>query len=154
MRFALVLLAWSSRLAFADPPRERVLSLVAGGGANISATGGLLLELGLHVHDTLAISGNATMMGEWYHAQVEARWFPTHGEWQPYLAGGIGQLNDQALFVDFISIGVGLEHRSPSGHWALYGEAAVDQPYSARSEGMSVSEHARPYGALGVRFYL
>jgi len=127
--------------------------VVAGGGANVSATGGLLFELGLHVRDTVAVTGNATMMGEWYHAQIEARWFPTHGEWQPYLAAGIGELDEQDLFEDFIAIGVGLEHRSTSGHWALFGEAAVDQPYSARREQMPVSEHGRPYGAFGVRFY-
>ncbi len=153
MRSILVLLVLAPRIASAEPPRDRDLGVVVGGGANVSATGGLLFELGLHVRDTVALTGNATMMGEWYHAQIEARWFPTHGVWQPYLAAGIGQLNDQDLFVDFVAIGVGLERRSVSGHWALYGEAAVDQPYSARSNGMSMSAHARPYGALGVRFY-
>lgn len=142
-----------TRIALADPPQQHDLGVVGGAGANLSATGGLLLELGLHVRDTVALSGDVTMMGEWYHAQIEARWFPTQSEWQPYLAAGVGQLNDQALFVNFVAIGVGLEHRSASGHWALYGEAAVDKPYSARSDGMSVSAGARPYGALGFRYY-
>ncbi|MGE5182663.1 MAG: hypothetical protein ACM31C_11400 [Acidobacteriota bacterium] len=141
------------RVAFAEPPASHDVGVVAGAGANISATGGMQLELGVHVRDTVALAGSATMMGEWYHADVAARWFPMQGEWQPYLVAAIGQLNDQDLFEDFIAIGAGLEHRSASGHWAIFGEAAVDNPYSARRSGMSVSARPSPEGALGVRYY-
>jgi hypothetical protein len=137
----------------AEPPRDHDVGLVWGAGANISSTGGLLFELGLHVRDVVAFTGDATLMGEWYQAMVEARWFPTTGEWRPCLTTGIGQLNQQELSENFIAIGVGVEHRSSSGHWALYGDAAVDQAYSARRNGMSTSAKPRPYGSLGLRYY-
>ena len=112
-----------------------------------------MFELGLHVRDVVAITGNATMMGEWYHASIEARSFPTNDRWRPYLAAGIGSLNEQDLFEDFVAIGVGVEHRSSSERWAFFAELAVDQPYSARRDGMAVARKPSPYGALGVRFY-
>jgi hypothetical protein len=143
----------AGRVAVAEPPSDHVVGLVGGAGANISSTGGVLFELGLHVRDVVALSGDATLMGEWYQAMIEGRWFPTNGEWRPCLTVGIGQMNEQDLFEDFLAIGVGGEHRSSSGHWALYGEAAVDQPYSARRNGMATSANARPYGSVGLRFY-
>src|SRR5438445_7290848 len=148
MRSMAIVLLCMGRIAAADPPGEHYVGVVGGAGANVSATGGLLFELGLHVRDVVAVSGDATMMGEWYHASIEARWFPTRGEWRPYLATGIGELNQQDLFEDYILIGVGGEHRSSSGHWALFGEAAVDQPYRARRDKMSVSVKASPEASL------
>jgi hypothetical protein len=153
MRILLLVLLVPVNVARAEPPREHDLAVLGGTGASISSTGGWLLELGVHVRDTVTLSGNATMMGEWYHAAIDARYFPTAGPWRPYLLAGLGELNSQALFEDFISIGVGVEHRSESGHWALFGEAAVDRSYSARRDSMKIPNEANPYGAVGVRYY-
>ena len=92
-------------------------------------------------------------MGEWYHAVIQARWFPIHGTWRPYVVSGVGQLNNEGLFEDFIEIGVGGEHRSSSEHWALYGEIAIDLPYSSVVDGAPVSLLRSPEAGLGLRFY-
>jgi hypothetical protein len=142
-----------ARSASGDPPATHDIGPIGGVGANVSATGGLSFEAGVHVRDFVTLSGSATMMGEWYHAVIQARWFPIHGTWRPYVLSGVGELNDEDLFEDFIELGVGGEHRSGSGHWALYGEVAIDLPYSSRSDGMSISKPRSPEAGLGLRFY-
>jgi hypothetical protein len=152
MRSALVILCLCAHAASADPGSHDI-GPIGGVGANISATGGLSFEAGLHIRDVVTLSGSATMMGEWYHAVIQARWFPIHGTWRPYVLGGIGQLNNEDLFEDFIEIGVGGEHRSSSGQWALYGELAIDLPYSSSSDGTPISKSRSPEAGLGLRFY-
>src|SRR5262245_987964 len=149
----LAVIVLATGVAAADPPADHDVGFLGGAGANVSATGGLLFELGLHVRDTVSLSGNGTMMGEWYHATIEARYFPTAGAWRPYLSGGIGALNNGDLFEDFISIGVGGEHRSASRHWGLYAQLSIDKPYSSRRMGMAVANESSPYVALGFRYY-
>jgi len=144
----------ATHVASADPPRSHDVGVIGGAGLNISATGGPQFEVGLHVRDVVAVSGSATMMGEWYHAMLAARWFPIEGTWRPYVLAGVGALNQEALFENFVVLGVGGEHRSSSGHWAMFGELAVDQPTSASRDSMPATVRATPYLGLGVRFYL
>ncbi len=151
MKKVLVLLLGCTGVASADP---YPVGPILGSGINVSATGGPSFEVGLHILDVVDLSACGASLGETYHGVLQARWFPIRAAWRPYVLAGVGELNNEGLFEDFIELGLGGEFRWAANHWAVYGEGAADLPYSSTIDGRMASP-ARSFEAqAGIRFYL